>query len=96
MCLDPHVNVDYNSSVSWTQLLRRHSIVTDDITAAMTSAGRWRPLWCIPRHRIALVVPFSSDREAHLLMFLNNIHPFLRRQLIDYTIIVVEQVPALL
>jgi len=93
---DPRMDVNYNASMSWDELRQRQSIVvgsssTDD-AAMMSPSGRWYPTWCIARHRVAIVVPFSGDRKQHLIMFLDNIHPFLRRQLLDYTIIVVEQV----
>jgi len=53
--------------------------------------GRWMPLWCIPRQRIAVIVPFRA-REQHLITFINHLHPFLRSQLLDFIIVVVEQV----
>ena len=59
--------------------------------SAVLSGGRWVPRWCVPRQRVAIIVPFR-DRESHLGVFLNVLHPFLQRQLVDYTIFVVEQV----
>ena len=53
--------------------------------------GSWRPNNCSSRHRIAIVVPYR-DREQHLRVFLRYMHPFLQRQMLDYTIYVVEQV----
>ena len=53
--------------------------------------GRWHPKWCIARQKIAIIVPFR-DRQSHLSIFLSHIHPCLQRQLIDYTVFVVEQV----
>jgi len=53
--------------------------------------GRWIPLWCIPRQSVAVIVPFR-DRDQHLNTFINHLHPFLRSQLLDFIIIVVEQV----
>ena len=53
--------------------------------------GSWAPVSCIPRHRVAVIVPFR-DREEHLRVFLNVIHPMLQRQLLQYTIFVAEQV----
>ena len=46
---------------------------------------------CIPHYQVALVIPFR-DRDAHLRIFLQHMHPFLQRQFINYTIYVVEQV----
>ena len=58
---------------------------------SVLSGGRWVPRWCVPRQRVAIIVPFR-DRESHLSVFLNVLHPFLQRQLVDYTIFIVEQV----
>ncbi|WKY12170.1 hypothetical protein Q1695_003614 [Nippostrongylus brasiliensis] len=41
--------------------------------------------------RMAIIVPFR-DRDEHLRIMLNNLHPFLMKQKLDYAIIVVEQV----
>lgn len=53
--------------------------------------GRSRPLECQARTRVAVIIPYR-DRDVHLKMFLNNIHPFLQRQQLDYGIFVVELV----
>ena len=53
--------------------------------------GSWRPSNCTSRHRIAVVVPYRH-REQHLSVFVHHMHPFLQRQMLDYTIYVVEQV----
>ena len=55
------------------------------------SGGRWRPKHCIPRMRVAILVPYR-DRFKHLKVFLQHMHPFLRRQNLDYTIFLIEQV----
>lgn len=62
--------------------------------AELDIGGSWEPSSCIPRHRVAIIVPFR-DREEHLRAFLNLIHPMLQRQLLQYTIFVAEQVSRL-
>ena len=62
-----------------------------EITYQLMPGGRWIPLWCVPRQRIAVIVPFRA-RDQHLTSFVNHLHPFLRSQLLDFVIIVVEQV----
>lgn len=58
--------------------------------------GHYRPDNCTARQRVAIIIPYRN-REVHLRAFLNNIHPFLKRQQADYTIFVIEQVqPCLL
>jgi len=53
--------------------------------------GRSIPAWCIPRHRVAVIVSFRA-RDQHLTSFIGHLHPFLRSQLLDFIIIVVQQV----
>ncbi|XP_052807910.1 beta-1,4-galactosyltransferase 3-like isoform X2 [Mya arenaria] len=48
-----------------------------------------RPPGCTARTRVAIVIPYRN-REIHLKIFLNNIHPFLQRQQLDYGIYIVE------
>ncbi|XP_046335978.1 beta-1,4-N-acetylgalactosaminyltransferase bre-4-like isoform X1 [Haliotis rufescens] len=52
--------------------------------------GRFNPAGCTSRHRVAIIVPYR-DRESHLKVLLNNLHPMLQRQQLDYGIYVVEQ-----
>lgn len=54
--------------------------------------GRFSPSECIPRHRVAIIIPYR-DREEHLRTLLYNLHPILMRQQIDYGIFVIEEVP---
>ena len=53
--------------------------------------GRYTPDTCLTTNKVAIIVPYRN-RESHLKTFLQNIHPFLRRQLLDYGIYIVEQV----
>ncbi|GBP88076.1 Beta-1,4-N-acetylgalactosaminyltransferase bre-4 [Eumeta japonica] len=52
--------------------------------------GRYRPRACAARHRVAIIVPYR-DRQQHLAIFLNHMHPFLMKQQIDYGIFIIEQ-----
>ncbi|XP_014680727.1 PREDICTED: beta-1,4-N-acetylgalactosaminyltransferase bre-4-like [Priapulus caudatus] len=52
--------------------------------------GRYKPEGCTSRHRVAIIVPYR-DRDDHLRLFLQNMHPFLMRQQLDYGIYIVEQ-----
>ncbi len=53
--------------------------------------GHWAPSHCRPRHRVAIIIPYR-DREENLNSFLYNMHPFLMRQELNYTIFAVEQI----
>ena len=57
----------------------------------MIHGGRYKPFKCESKHRVAVIVPYR-DRENHLKMFLDHIHPFLQRQGIEYGIFVIEMV----
>lgn len=52
--------------------------------------GHYTPQNCKSRHRVAIIVPYRN-RNAHLRIFLNNIHPFLQRQQLDYRIFIIQQ-----
>jgi len=57
----------------------------------LSLGGSWAPLSCIARHRVAVIIPFR-DRQLHLRTLLAILHPMLQRQMLHYTIFVVEQV----
>lgn len=52
--------------------------------------GRYKPLECLSRHRVAIVIPYRN-REQHLKILLHNLHPMLQRQQLDYGIYVIEE-----
>lgn len=52
--------------------------------------GRQMPLDCQARYKIAIIVPYRN-RLANLCSFLLNMHPFLTKQQLDYTIFIIEQ-----
>lgn len=52
--------------------------------------GRFKPQDCIPRYNVAIIVPYRN-RQDHLVSFIHHIHPFLQKQLIAYTIFIIEQ-----
>jgi len=52
--------------------------------------GSWAPKNCKARHRVALVVPYRNRLE-NLKYWLYNMHLFLQRQEIEYTVFIVEQ-----
>jgi len=44
---------------------------------------------CLPKRNVAILIPYRNRLEA-LKIFLNNIHPFLTRQRINYGIYLIE------
>lgn len=52
--------------------------------------GSYTPTHCQPTARIAILVPYRN-RTSHLAHFLSVMHPFLQRQNVQYTIVVVNQ-----
>jgi len=57
---------------------------------AVMLGGRFQPQNCTSRHKVALIIPYRN-REEQLKIFLNHIHPILRRQDLDYGIYVINQ-----
>jgi len=53
--------------------------------------GHWTPKSCIASKKLAIIIPVR-DRFLHLRKLLYNLIPKLQRQLLDFTIYVVEQV----
>lgn len=56
----------------------------------LEAGGHWAPDFCRAAKSVAIVVPFRC-RGEHLLLFLQHMHPFLKRQQLDYTIFIIEQ-----
>ncbi|CAB4023846.1 beta-1,4-N-acetylgalactosaminyltransferase bre-4-like, partial [Paramuricea clavata] len=54
------------------------------------NGGAWRPVTCQAASKVAIIIAYR-DRYAQLKIFLRHMHPILKRQLLDYRIIVVEQ-----
>lgn len=52
--------------------------------------GRWSPIDCRPRHRVAIIIPYKN-RLNNLNYFLTHMHPFMQKQKLEYQIFVVEQ-----
>lgn len=52
--------------------------------------GHYVPPNCTANHKVAIIVPYR-DRQQHLAVFLNHMHPFLMKQQIEYGIFIIEQ-----
>ncbi|XP_050392289.1 beta-1,4-N-acetylgalactosaminyltransferase bre-4 [Patella vulgata] len=63
----------------------------EDNNRELQPGGCYSPSNCTPRHHVAILIPYR-DRQSHLKLFLQNIHPFLRKQQLDYGIFVIELV----
>ena len=79
---DGPINVNL-SQPSWLDLERR--------AHDLEQGGHCEPTECVARHNVAIIVPYR-DRETQLLLFLQHIHPYLKKQKISYTIYVIQQV----
>ncbi|XP_046353912.1 beta-1,4-N-acetylgalactosaminyltransferase bre-4-like [Haliotis rufescens] len=55
----------------------------------LQAGGRYKPPDCKSRHRVAIIVPYRN-REDQLKILLNNLHPVLERQQLDYAIYITE------
>lgn len=52
--------------------------------------GHHTPTRCKPREWVAILIPFRN-RDNHLRILLNNLHPILYHQQLEYTIYILEQ-----
>ncbi|CAF1305616.1 unnamed protein product [Rotaria sordida] len=76
--------------VTIPQTLYSYDIIEKHSGKDLYPGGHYIPKGCRTEQRLALILCYRN-REQHLKMFLNNLHPFLQKQKLDYTIIVVNQ-----
>lgn len=95
--IDPNENVSIlinftqNFKPFQTELIYDKSNKELEFINNLYSGGHYEPKNCQPVNRIAIIIPYK-DREENLRIFLFNMHPFLQRQQLNYTIFVIEQV----
>ena len=63
----------------------------DEMFPDVEPGGRWRPKDCVANSRVAIVIPYRK-RDYNLRAFLQHMHVFLRKQKLDYGIVIAEQV----
>jgi hypothetical protein len=89
-----HFSISNNDSSSYevtiNQNIDPYDIIENKHRDNMYSGGHWFPNSCRTEQRLAIIICYRN-RELHLKLFLNNIHTFLKQQLLDYTIFVVNQ-----
>lgn len=54
------------------------------------NGGKWKPNTCKSTKKVAVIIPYR-DRYKNLMLLLRILHPLLRRQQLDYRVIVLEQ-----
>jgi N-terminal region of glycosyl transferase group 7 len=76
--------------VSINQSLNTYQLMEANHAIDLYPGGHSMPASCRAEQRLALIICYRN-REQHLKMFLDNIHPFLKKQFLDYTIFLVNQ-----
>ncbi|CAF4152129.1 unnamed protein product, partial [Rotaria sordida] len=76
--------------VTINQTLYSYDIIEENHGKDLYPGGHYIPKECRTEQRLAVIICYRN-REQHLKMFLNHIHPFLQKQKLDYTIFVVNQ-----
>ncbi|XP_076444834.1 beta-1,4-N-acetylgalactosaminyltransferase bre-4-like [Babylonia areolata] len=61
----------------------------EETFSMLQPGGRYSPPTCRPNQKLAIIIPYR-DRRVHLKIFLRNMHPFLQKQQLDYTIFAIE------
>lgn len=86
---------DHRWMEQWTSFSSNAFQDMDDNVAAIslgvTVGNVWRPTNCTAVHQVTIIVPVR-DRANQLKTLVRHIHPFLQLQMVEYRIIVVEQV----
>ncbi|KAG5838364.1 beta-1,4-galactosyltransferase 5 isoform X1 [Anguilla rostrata] len=80
--------VDVNMSEIALEDVERSLLEGDPSLAA---GGHWKPHDCVPRWKVAILVPFRN-RHEHLPILLRHLIPALQRQRIQFGFYVIEQV----
>lgn len=62
----------------------------EDENKNVLPGGMWAPITCTSYQSLVIIVPYK-DREDHLSIFLRHIHPFLQAQMLNYSILLLEQ-----
>ncbi|CAF1151412.1 unnamed protein product [Rotaria sordida] len=73
-----------------SQTLHSYDIIEQRYGKNLYPGGHYIPQECRTEQRLALIICYRN-REQHLKMFLDNIHPFLQKQQLDYTIFIINQ-----
>lgn len=72
------------------QKIYSYEQIEEHHASSLLPGGHGIPSNCRSEQRLAIIICYRN-REQHLKMFLDNIHPFLQKQQLDYTIFVVNQ-----
>lgn len=86
----PHSNGNFSADMSEETLQSVQSRFFSVLQDVLQSGGYYKPIECIARQRVAIIVP-CRNRDGHIPIFLKNIHPFLMRQQIEYQIYIIFQ-----
>lgn len=76
--------------VSVNQTVCPYHVIEQSHGVDLLAGGHYIPKQCRPTQKLAVIICYRN-REQHLKLFLANIHPFLQKQLLDYTIFIVNQ-----
>ncbi|XP_061379242.1 beta-1,4-N-acetylgalactosaminyltransferase bre-4-like [Danaus plexippus] len=55
------------------------------------AGGFHAPTRCRAKYRVAILIPYR-DRKTNLIIFLNHMHKFMKKQLLEYQIFLIEQI----
>ncbi|TRY80460.1 hypothetical protein TCAL_10482 [Tigriopus californicus] len=72
------------------EVVHKMDSIEASVGSEMSIGGKYSPRECMARHKVAIVLPYRN-RKAQLALFLEHMHPILKRQQLDYGIYVVNQ-----
>lgn len=88
-----NLSLKVNISEEFEPFSLKESLKKDEFNfiKSIKLGGSWEPKNCKSKSRVALIIPYKNRKE-NLRIFLYNMHPFLQRQELNYTIFLVEQI----
>jgi hypothetical protein len=89
-CQYSNFNNDSSYRVTIDTKVSSFSIIEKHHANDLHVGGHWFPTTCRAEQRLAIILCYRN-REIHLKLYLNNIHSFLKKQQLDYTIFIVNQ-----
>lgn len=88
--IPPNLGARINISYTNHTLTELESLIVQN-QPDLKVGGKWKPRECKSRNKVALIIPYR-DRLVNLQQFLNHMHPFLKKQQMEYGIYLVEPV----
>ncbi|XP_044740350.1 beta-1,4-N-acetylgalactosaminyltransferase bre-4 [Chrysoperla carnea] len=86
----PIVSPDLEGPIQVNKTISKINELEAQFGSWLQPGGAYAPTNCVSQSVVAVIVPYR-DRAENLLLFLAHMHPFLKKQQLDYAIYIIEQ-----